>query len=137
MSLDYNSLNEVEKRYVFAVVPQLDDLDSTQLNNLAILCDKIDQTNNILTGDGKDPLAIRNGYLSPSQIYESNSTLDNAHILCSAIDVDDFDGSLFSYLVNNNILDVVDIYAANNSYTPGYIHLQINTPPGGMRVFTP
>jgi hypothetical protein len=137
MSLDYGSLTPLQQRYVFAIDPQLDDLDSEQMDNFDLLCNALDSVNTDLSVESMDNLAIRCGLLKSTEVYENNATLDDAHMVCAAVDVDDSDGSLFTYLVENDLLEPAGFYAADNVSTPGYIHLQIIEPPGGDRVFTP
>lgn len=136
MSIDYNSLTDLQKKYVFSLVPQLDDLDTEQMDNFDLVCNALESINTALVSASMDPLAIRCGLLGPAGTYEGHDTMDDAHESCAAVDVDDFDGSIFTYLVSNSLLEPAGFYAADNASTTGYIHLQVTEPPGGSRVFT-
>lgn len=136
--IDYNSLSYLLKLYIFAINPQLDDVDSGTLAKHEIWAVNLDAMNTARTDEMLDPVAVRTGWLAENTNYEdSGGYLDSTHWSGDALDLDDFDGSLYTWLINSGTLDDLNLYVCDNFYTPGYIHIQLSDHSSTGRVFDP
>jgi len=123
MSLDYGSLTQLQKKYVFSLDPQLYDLGTNQMSNFDSMCIKLDAINDRLALDSRDQLSIRCGLLLPTEVFELESGDNDAHMACAAVDVDDFDGSLFDWFVTNGTAEDLGLEMRS---LDGYVHIELD-----------
>lgn len=136
--LDYMSLSPSLKNYIFAIDPQMDDVDSMTLDKFELWATKLDALNAALVNDSRDPISIRMGWMADASNTQDNNTyLESMHESGDALDVDDFDGSFYIYLTQNGLLDTIDLYVCDNILTAGYIHIQLVDHSSTDRIFTP
>jgi len=132
------SLSPSLKNYIFAIDPQLDDVDTETLANFETWATKLDALNAALIEDSRDPIGIRMGWMADANnTQDNNAYLESMHESGDALDLDDFDGSLYTYLTQSGLLDTIDLYVCDNSLTSGYIHIQLVDHSSVDRIFTP
>jgi hypothetical protein len=69
---------------------------------------------------------------------ERKVPMSSRHLVAAAIDLEDRDGKLKAWLVNNvKILEKLDLYCEHGSATPTWAHIQIIKPASGSRFFKP
>jgi hypothetical protein len=108
-------------------------LTEEQKNNMNYLLSVI---NKIRKEWGK-AMIINSGY-RPAEINANvpHAAKSSAHITCQAIDIKD-DGSLYNWIIENNILVKYDLYMENRRATRSWVHLQTRATKSGNRIFMP
>ena len=124
----------------------ISDVDMITQHNLEALLKKI----NIIRTAYNKPMTVTSGLRTKNdqvRIYSSKGITDlskipmgSAHISGNAVDVLDYDGSIYKWcLANPAIIEQADLYIEKN--TKGWVHFQ-STPfksykPNGTRFFNP
>lgn len=109
------------------------DLTEEQVHNVIKLLYVVNQLRDAW---GK-PLTVNSGYRNPEHNKKIGGAPRSNHLLCSAIDLGDKDGSLKAWLTanDNEMLEKFDLYMEHPDDTKTWAHVQINPPKSGKRVF--
>lgn len=103
-------------------------------SNMKVLLKKI----NILRGKYGLPFIVNSGYRPGHYNRDAGGSIKSAHITCEAIDLQDRDLKLSTWLLNNrNLLEELDLYMEDPKYTKSWVHLQTRPTKSGNRVFIP
>jgi len=98
----------------------------------------VDKANELLTRFG-ETRKVNSGW-RPASI--NNATVGAAkkskHMTCEAIDLEDKDGSLDAWCLENlDVLQEIGLWLESPDATPNWCHIQIVPPRSGNRVFKP
>lgn len=86
----------------------------------------------------KPPRVFTCTYRSPEHNARVGGAKKSSHLTGCACDIADADCKLKDYLrMNIELLEECDLYAEDFDSTPTWVHLQINPPKSGNRVFKP
>lgn len=112
---------------------KLEDLSPELLGNTNTLVPRV---NELLSHFG-EYRACTSGYRSPKDQARINpKATHSAHLSCEAIDLQDKDGELKKFCVNNiKLLEEIGLWMEIGSSTPNWCHLQIR--PTKRRIFIP
>lgn len=83
--------------------------------------------------------ACNSGYRSSADQMRINpSAPKSKHMLCAAIDLEDKDGKLKKFCVNNlPLLEKLGLWMESPDSTPTWVHVQCLSPKSGRRIFIP
>lgn len=123
---------------------QTHPINQTQSDNLDNL---IAALNPVRHAYGK-PMKVSSGYRPGAYNTAAGGAKKSAHQDCQAVDIEDKDGKLAEFLLNNlDLLERHGLYLESPDYTyiinsqgvrqTGWIHLDIRGPKSGKRVFIP
>lgn len=86
----------------------------------------------------KPPRVFTCTYRSPEHNARVGGAKKSSHLTGRACDIADVDCKLKNYLrANPELLAECDLYAEDFDSTPTWVHVQINPPKSGNRVFKP
>jgi hypothetical protein len=81
---------------------------------------------------------VNSGYRDPESNKKAGGSPKSKHLNCQAIDLEDRDGELSKFCLNNlPLLDLLGLYMEHPSATPTWTHLQTVAPGSGKIVFYP
>jgi len=98
----------------------------------------IDKANQLLERFG-EPRKVNSGW-RPAQINGATvgAAKKSKHMTCEAIDLEDKDGSLDAWCMDNlEVLQEIGLWLEHPDATPTWCHVQIVPPRSGNRVFKP
>ena len=100
--------------------------------------DTVEKVNKLLDAFGSQR-KVTSGY-RPASVNAAipNAAKKSNHMLCKACDLEDHDGALDKYCMENlDILKEIGLWLEHPSATKGWCHLQTVSPRSGNRVFYP
>ena len=81
---------------------------------------------------------ITSGYRSPAINAAIGGAKKSNHMICQAVDIEDGDGELGKWLMRQpEKLIEFDLYMESKTSTPNWVHLQLQKPRSGKRIFLP
>lgn len=95
----------------------------------------VDKANALLDMFGS-PRRVVSGW-RPSAINAATkgAASNSKHMLCMAVDLEDNDGTLKAWCLNNqDLLKALEVWFESPEHTPTWVHMQI-APPGSGRLF--
>lgn len=113
----------------------VDQLTQEQLNNLNTLIPNI---NDLLERFG-EYRKCNSGFRSLEDQKRINpKSMSSKHLYCAAIDLEDKNNKLKEWILNNiKILEDLNLWCEDFSYTPTWVHLQCIPPKSKNRFFKP
>lgn len=110
------------------------DLTPEQAHNAETLLHRV----NALLQGYKGPIHVNSGYRRPTDNAAAGGATKSWHLQCAAIDLQDTDGRLWSYCMNNlKLCEDLGLWLEDKKATPTWVHLQIYAPKSGRRIFKP
>lgn len=93
---------------------------------------------NILRAEYGRPMVVSSGYRPRSINSAVGGRVGSPHLRCQAVDFLDRAGLLAAWcLAHMDVLEAAGLYMEDPKWTPTWVHLQINPPASGRRVFIP
>ena len=94
--------------------------------------------NQIRTAWGK-PMNVASGWRPPAlNASTPGAALHSKHMLGLAADIEDLDGSLWAWVLDNlPLMQKLGIYMEDRRYTPTWVHFGFGPPASGHRIFVP
>lgn len=113
-------------------------LESLPNNLIANANTIVPKANDLLQAFG-EYRKVNSGYRRPEDNAAlPNSALHSKHMICAAIDLEDKDGKLKHFCLNNLlILEKLGLWMEDSKSTPTWVHVQCIPPNSGNRVFIP
>lgn len=105
---------------------------SQNLDNLLISLNKIRDAwgNPMVVNSGWRPLEINNTI--------KGAAVHSKHMIGLAADINDPDGSLWRWVINNlQLMKDLNIFMEDKRWTDGWVHFQLGEPVSGHRIFIP
>jgi len=113
---------------------KLEDLPQDQRADLARLLSAV---NGLLIKFGQYR-KVTSGYRTEVANTAAGGAKKSNHRICAACDLEDRDGKLDAFCLNNlKLLEELGLYLEDPKSTQGWCHLQIKAPASGNRVFKP
>ena len=85
------------------------------------------------------PMIVDSGWRPPSiNASTPGAALHSKHMLGLAADIEDLDGSLWTWVLENlALMQSLGIYMEDRRYTPTWVHFGFGPPASGHRIFVP
>lgn len=114
---------------------KLEDLPDETISNINTLIPKI---NDLLEKFG-EYRKVNSGYRTIEDQKRINpKSMKSRHLTGQAIDISDENGKFQKWILNNiKIIEELDLYFEDFSYTKNWVHCQIIKPKSGKRFFIP
>ena len=103
--------------------------------NLNILLEKI----NVVRAQYAKPMIVSSGW-RPSAVNEAtaNSAKASKHLSGLAVDIQDTDGKLWAWVMQNlQLMQDLGLYLEDKRHTKTWVHFQIGSPRSGKRIYKP
>jgi len=104
-------------------------------SNLDVLCEKM----NVVRAKYGKPMKVASGWRPPS-INDStaNAAKTSKHLFGLACDVQDLDGQLWKWCLENlDLMQELGIYLEDRRWTPTWVHFGLGPPGSLKRIFIP
>lgn len=110
------------------------DLDAELFDNLQILADRLNKFFEAYSG----PLRITSGYRPLEANAAAGGAKQSKHMICAAADIADADCKVWDYCLRNlELAATLGLWFEDKRWTPTWVHLQIQAPKSGKRIFVP
>lgn len=110
------------------------ELGQELADNLHTLVERL----NSFFADYNGPLRITSGYRPAAANSAAGGAKQSKHMICAAVDVADADCKVWDYCLRNlELASALGLWFEDKRWTPTWVHLQIEAPKSGKRIFVP
>lgn len=115
--------------------PKKHTVDETVMRNLLRLC----RATRSLELEYGESLRVTSGYRTSEEQNQLNPRNPKSlHCSGLAVDLEDLEGDLWSFCESNlDLMKSLGFFLESKAYTPKHVHLQLQAPKSGNRIFLP